>query len=76
MGPQLNEQRWFREVLALVGTDVELGLLTGGTVLTGKIMNASFDSLLLESQGKSRMVRFEDLSYLLPRTATVILPGQ
>lgn len=68
MAPQMNEQHWFREVLSLVGSDVELGLSSGG-VLSGKITNTMFDSLILEMQGKPRMVRFQDLSYVLPRSA-------
>lgn len=69
MAAHLNEQRWFREVLALVGREVELGLVSSGAPLSGRVVNTMFDSFILELQGKPRVIRFEDLSYLLPRSA-------
>ena len=69
MSPKLNEERWFEEVLALAGSEVEVGLKSSGAPVIGKIMNTMFDSFILDHEGRSRVIRFVDISYLLPRAA-------
>jgi hypothetical protein len=66
MTSKYDEQRWFRETLALQGREVEVALVSGGTALRGTITNVMFDSFLLENLGKRAVVRFEDINYLLP----------
>ena len=65
-GVEAGDQRWFRDVLKLCGHEVEVGLLSTGAVLRGKITYTMFDSFILESRGTPRVIRFEDLNFLLP----------
>ena len=61
-----NEQNWFEELLRLVGKDIEIGLKTNGSAVVGKVKNTMFDSFILDCKGQTKVVRFQDLSYLLP----------
>ncbi len=65
-GAEVGDQRWFRDVLKLSGHEVEVGLLSTGAVLKGKIVYTMFDSFILESRGTPHVIRFEDLNFLLP----------
>lgn len=62
-----NAQALFRTVLSLVGKNVEVGTKSTGSRVSGTIVNAMFDSFLLEGAGEKRIVRFEDILFLTPR---------
>ena len=68
MSGSANDQKWFQELLKLVGKEVEIGLNSGGKVLSGIVRNTMFDSFLLESKGQTNIVRFQDVGYLLPKS--------
>ena len=58
----------FQECLRLVGKRVSIGLRSGGKPIKGQVLNAMFDSLLIESGGQNQVIAFSDLGYveLLP----------
>lgn len=60
----LDLQEMFRNVLGLVGREVEVGVASSGERLSGRVANAMFDSFLLDTAGKMRVVRFDDILFL------------
>lgn len=61
MGMNVNESQMFESCLGLVNSDVVIVDSQTGKQLTGRVLYAMFDSLLLESQGKNIVVRFCDI---------------
>lgn len=59
-----SEQAQFRDLLKLVGKEVELSLRTTGEKLRGKIVYDMFDSFLFEANQTRRVIRVTDLLYL------------
>ena len=54
----------FHQFLQLTGKPIEVGVASLGKRLKGTVVYAMFDSFLLESNGKRRTIRFDDISYL------------
>lgn len=61
-----NAQALFERFLGLVGTNVEIALSNTAKPVRGRITNAMFDSVLVESGGKKFVIRFVDILYLTP----------
>lgn len=56
-------EQLFRHTLALVGSNIQVGL-TDGRHLRGKLVNAAPDSFLMETNGRVNVVRFGDIVFL------------
>ncbi len=63
----LDEQRFYRDFLQYVGHKVEIGLLSSGDIVEGLVVSSMFDSALLETAKGRRVIRFQDISYLMPK---------
>ena len=61
-----SDNQLFYQILSLVGTEVDVGLISTAGKLRGRIINAMFDSFLVDSNGKIQVVSFKDLLYLNP----------
>ncbi|MCC6952676.1 MAG: hypothetical protein IT290_01020 [Deltaproteobacteria bacterium] len=62
MEPRSN-QEIFENILSLVGSEVEVGLISTGEQLRGTITNAMFDSFIVHAK-TPRVVRFNDVLFL------------
>lgn len=60
----VNEQRFFREFIRLMGKRVEIGLSAPARQVTGTVVNSMFDSVLLDTANGPTVVRFNDINYL------------
>lgn len=59
----MSAQALFEEFLHLVGKEVEISLSSSGELVRGKVLNSMFDSLILETPTKRRIIAFTDLNY-------------
>jgi len=56
----------FRDLISLVGKEIELGLRSSGEKMTGRVCYTMFDSFLLEVKGVKRVIPFADILFLDP----------
>ena len=62
-----SEDQMFHEARRLVGTEVEVGIISTSEVLRGKVAYAMFDSILIEAKpGQNRAIPFRDIQFLTP----------
>lgn len=63
---KISEQRYYREILSLVGTEIELLLRSRPAPVRGVIASTNFDSFILETEGGRQLIRFQDIYELVP----------
>jgi len=59
-----NQQKLFSEFLRLVGTEVVVGVISSGEKLGGKIVNAMFDSFILDAPSGRHVIAYRDVKFL------------
>ncbi len=59
-----SEQQLFKQLVSLMGKQIDVGIRSSGKKLQGTVVNAMFDSFLIEANGKNNVIAYNDLSYL------------
>ena len=60
----VDEQRFFEQFMSLIGQEVEVGLRSIESIVKGRVTSAMFDSFLIATSQGTRVIRFEDVSFL------------
>ncbi len=63
----LDEQKFFLDLVSLTGKPVEVGVTSLGRTLQGRVINAMFDSFLLDTAQGTKVIRFDDILFLEPQ---------
>ena len=66
MATDINEKEIAQTLISLIGKNVDVGIISSGERLNGTIVNAMFDSFLIESNGETKVVQIRDLAFLEP----------
>ena len=61
-----NIDKIFRDLISLVGKEVDVGLVSTGEKLRGTVTYTMFDSFLLRVGGEKKVIAFADILYLDP----------
>ncbi len=59
------EQNWFKKLLSLVGSKIEV-MTMDGRKLSGDVRFASFDCFLLNAESGVEVIRYGNIQYLTP----------
>lgn len=62
---EVNEKQIWEDVLELVGKDVSITFAKDGSKTIGTVTYASFDSLMLKSNGAMQCIAYKDILELL-----------
>lgn len=60
---KISEQNFFEQFTKLTGKQVRLSLRSNGKKLEGLILNAMFDSFLLQTKQGNQVVTYNDMLY-------------
>jgi hypothetical protein len=60
---KLSEQKFFEKFIKLSGKRIRLVLKSQGIELDGTVINAMFDSFLIQTKKGNQVVRYDDLLF-------------
>jgi hypothetical protein len=60
---KISEQNFFEQFTKLTGKQVRLSIRSKGKEIEGKILNAMFDSFLLQTKQGNEVVTYDDMLF-------------